>query len=212
MRDRGWRWLVGVLMLGLTMATQAAEPGGPAGSAGRASAGSAGTEPGFAAELGAVGSVVLERGAVEPGVTRRDDRLQWSRPGGSGSETIFESGGRRVVEVVAGHFSNPVSKDLLVTLDPGGSGGYVEFVLLGASGSRIVPLWEPDGVKSGRGTIARYQGEPVLAIDHLMVEPSVHARSATGTRVLSLHRWRKGMVDPPDIAAGDPTTEVEPDR
>ncbi|MFZ2960829.1 MAG: hypothetical protein WA705_28460 [Candidatus Ozemobacteraceae bacterium] len=159
----------------------------------------------FQIDLGTLGVVNLEKGPVVSDTTARQDRLVLRKPGTPSPETLFETKGRRLVAIAVATFSNPGSKDLLLTLDPGGSGGFIEFVLLGASGTSLLRLWEPEAIKGGAASFQQVEGKTVLFVDSLEISPAKKEAS----KISTAYRWENGaMVEGEAVKTPIPTIPV----
>ena len=144
----------------------------------------------FHADLPGFGTLTLEKGPVNPDKTAREDRLVLRRAKEAEPEVLFASKGRRLMSIKKGALTNATVPDLLLTLDPGGSGGFIEFVLIGASGTALIPLWEPDGIKGGSATFQTVDGKTVLVIDSIDVTPG----KEEAFKVTTTWRWENGAM------------------
>jgi len=169
----------------------------------------------FQADLGTAGRVALEKGPADPERLGCFDRLLLHRPGVEKPEILFETEGRRLAAIQAEPFSSPTDRDLLLTLDPGGSGGYAEFVLFGRAGSRLKPIWESKGLKGATARLERRDGRPVLTVEHLELAPPAGGPGSRATRVTTWYGWENGQVAPlpgvsPTSTALPPASDLTP--
>ena len=160
----------------------------------------------FHTDLPGFGTITLEKGPVNPDKIAREDRLVLRRTKDAPPEILFESKGRRLMSIRTISLTNPTVPDLLLTLDPGGSGGFIEFVLIGASGTALLPLWEPDGIKGGSATVRTDDGKTILVIDSIDVTPEKNE----AFKVTTTWRWENGaMVEGESVRSALPSTPID---
>ncbi|MBF0499450.1 MAG: hypothetical protein HQM09_04925 [Candidatus Riflebacteria bacterium] len=104
----------------------------------------------FQVDLGSLGVLELIKDP-NPGAIGRFDELvlKKDRKAVSGI-SIFKTEGRQLVDVQIGAFTASGAKDIALTLDTGGTGGFVDILLLSKTGETISPIWEDDTIKGGR--------------------------------------------------------------
>jgi len=111
----------------------------------------------------------------------------------AGSGTIvFKTEGRKLVDVQTCDFSAQGLKDVVLTLDTGGSGGFVDFALLSVASQSVVTIWERETVKGGQAAFGDVNGDgrPELLIKGFEEDP------ATGkiSEVKSVYSFSEGKV------------------
>lgn len=123
------------------------------------------TQFGFAEEalkvtLGKDGEMKIVSETRE-GTTMSLDRVIWKPGTPAASETVvFESEGRKIVTIDSGDMDGDSSPEILVSMDPGGSGGFVEFALLKKNDTGWSQIWGDDNAfKGGQGTFADVTGD-----------------------------------------------------
>lgn len=120
----------------------------------------------FQLDLGPLGTLLLVEGKREGAVGHFDELVLAS---GSVLTPVLKTDGRCLVETVVGEFTAPGAKDVLLTLDTGGAGGFVDLVLLSVVEGKVISLWEEEAVKGGRATFEDRTGDgrPELVVRRL---------------------------------------------
>jgi len=147
----------------------------------------------FSADLGEKGSLVLEKGKIEPETVGRFDKIVLKNSKGE-EKTVFETEGRIISSIKECEISESGVKDYLLTLETGGSGGFVDFALLAwASGSFSV-IWEEDGFKGGEAAFEDKDGDgkPEIVIKSLGGEPG----KTDPIPIFTSYKFSRGKISP----------------
>ncbi len=122
----------------------------------------------FHLDLGSVGRLFLVEGEREGAIGHFDEIVLEV---GHGRTTVLKTEGRRLIDAVVGSFTSPTAHDVVLVLDTGGAGGFVDLVLLGVVDGKVVVLHEEEAVKGGRAEFVDRTGDgrPDLLI-HRLVE------------------------------------------
>ncbi len=113
----------------------------------------------FEMDLGKVGVISLVKGKPEPETVGRFDKFVIKTKDSPKEKVVFETEGRILTSIQTVEISGGPSKDLLLTLDTGGSGGFVDFVLLSPASETYAPTWEEEAVKAGQVSVEDKDGD-----------------------------------------------------
>lgn len=96
------------------------------------------------------GRLLLERHQADESLARNDRILLKN---GSDTTEIFASEGRAVEQVLEEDLDGDGTRELLVQMDLGGSGGFKEFALLQLKDGKYLAIWEETGYCAGNASI-----------------------------------------------------------
>lgn len=138
----------------------------------------------FQVDLGPVGRLSLVEGKPEAGSIGHFDEIVLEA--GQNRTTILKTEGRRLVDAVIGSFTSPTAHDVVLVLDTGGAGGFVDLVLLSVVDGKVAILHEEEAVKGGRAEFADRTGDgrPELLI-HRLEEDMATNQVKTATEILT---------------------------
>lgn len=109
-------------------------------------------------------------------------------------KVIFETQGATLQDLATGDLDGDGTPEILLTLDPGsGSGGFIDLMLLTASGTSYQVTWEKVGIKGGQGTFAdpKKAGKTGLIVTYLQA-PDPKAEPTAKT---SFFQFKDGKVN-----------------
>lgn len=177
-------------------------------------------------DLGAKGKLTHIQGKVEQDTVGRFDKLVLVPADSTDPEQdgtiVFETEGRRLIAWEARDMDGDQSPEVLLTLDPSGSGGFVDFFVLSASGTTFAPIWE-DTLQVGQASFADRDGDGKPEIVLSCVEQELDRKDpASKTAVLKLQDGRIEVVEgrlhsdvepagvEPALAPGEDADTTEP--
>lgn len=143
-------------------------------------------------DFGELGIVKFVEGALIPEVSGRFDKLVLVPPTGKGEEKVlFETEGRILDKWEVVSLGGSGSKQLLLTLDPGGNGGFKEFALLASSDQGLVVIWE-ETMKMGVAEVKDVNGDqkPDLVLTGTEMDP---ATGKVGPKTME-YTWKNGHL------------------
>ncbi|HNV68057.1 MAG TPA: hypothetical protein PKO06_00065 [Candidatus Ozemobacteraceae bacterium] len=124
--------------------------------------------------LGDLGVVKVVEGTPPPETTGRFDKLVLMPPSGTGEgKVIFETEGRILEKWEIVSLAGTESRQLLLTLDPGGNGGFKEFALLVPMNQGFEVIWE-ETMKMGSAEVKDVNGDqkPDLVLTGTEMDPA----------------------------------------
>lgn len=142
--------------------------------------------------LGDLGTVKVIEGARVPDVTGRFDKLVLvSASGNEEPRVIFETEGRVLDKWEVVSLDGSGTKQLLLTLDPGGNGGFKEFALLTPANGSFEVIWE-ETMKMGVAEVKDVNGDqkPDLILSGTEMDP---ATGKVGPKTLDF-TWKDGKL------------------
>ena len=119
-------------------------------------------------DLGTLGKITLESQS-KPGFIAHFDRLLLT-PGKAGAPAreVFNSKGQEIIRLEKTDLNQDGKSQILVTLDTGGSGGFIEYVLLVPSADSLTPMEVGETFKGGEARIEAFgkDGNKAIIISH----------------------------------------------
>jgi len=118
---------------------------------------------------GEQGRLILERRQGDDSFARFDRVLLVN---GSDTIEVFASEGRAIEQVFEEDLDLDGSKEILIQMDLGGSGGFKEFALLQNIDGNYTPIWEESGFCAGNAIVEDREGSgrPNLYIEYADTE------------------------------------------
>lgn len=113
----------------------------------------------FELDLGKIGVLTLIKGKPEPDKVGRFDKFVIKAKDSPDEKVVYQTEGRILTSIQAVDVTGGPSKDLLLTLDTGGSGGYVDFALLSPASGSYIAKWEEEAIKSGQVMVEDKDGD-----------------------------------------------------
>ena len=150
-------------------------------------------------DLGTQGTLRLEAKAQEGSIAHFDRLLLTSGIASAAEQQVFDSEGQQIIDLQAVDLDNNGTTEVLVTMDTGGSGGYIEYVLLTAQENSLKVVWEGEAFKDGKARLedATGDGKKDVIISHL---PSEQVVKPDAKRLETVFQFVDGKVVP---LAGD---------
>ncbi len=142
--------------------------------------------------LGDLGTVKVLEGTPVPDVTGRFDKLVLVPADGKEEQkVIFETEGRILDKWEVVSLDGSGTKQLLLTLDPGGNGGFKEFALLTPANGSFEVIWE-ETMKMGAAEVKDVNGDqkPDLVLSGTEMDP---ATGKIGPKTLEF-AWKDGKL------------------